>query len=311
MKIVFMGTPEYSVPTLQALIDSEHEVIAVYTKPDKPKGRGKKMEITPVKALAEEFHIPIYQPVNFKEEATVTEFTEHNADLAVVIAYGLILPPTVLAAYPGGCINLHASLLPEFRGASPIQAAILAGESKTGVTSMQMNAGLDTGDMLLKAEINLNGNETAGDLHDQLAQISARLCLDTLAGLTVGSIIAQPQKEEAVSYAGKITKEMGKIRWSTTPFEIDRQIRGMNPWPSAFTYWQGKILKIWKAVPLPADIRKGEAGEILQVSESGIEVACGKGSLLIQEVQQEGKKRMSVASFLNGHQMSAGQFLNR
>ena len=306
MKIIFMGTPEYSVPTLKALIDSEHEVIGVYTKPDKPKGRGKKTEITPVKAVALENGLPLFQPGTFKEEEAVREFCAHQADLAVVIAYGLILPEALLTAYPLGCVNLHASLLPKFRGASPIQAAILAGESKTGVTSMQMDQGLDTGDMLLQAEIALNGTETAGELHDRLAQMSARLCLDTLEGLASGGIVPRAQAEADASYAGKITKEMGRIHWGNAAEEIDRQIRGMNPWPSAYTYWQGKLLKIWRAKPFPEAGGKAEAGLVISAGEAGIMIACGQGALLIEEVQLEGKKRMPAAAFLNGYEVAVG-----
>ncbi len=306
MKIIFMGTPEYSVPTLKALIDSEHEVIGVYTKPDKPKGRGKKTEITPVKAVALENGLPLFQPGTFKEEEAVREFCAHQADLAVVIAYGLILPEALLTAYPLGCVNLHASLLPKFRGASPIQAAILAGESKTGVTSMQMDQGLDTGDMLLQAEMALNGTETAGELHDRLAQMSARLCLDTLEGLASGGIVPRAQAEADASYAGKITKEMGRIHWGNAAAEIDRQIRGMNPWPSAYTYWQGKLLKIWRAKPFPEAGGKAEAGLVISAGEAGIMIACGQGALLIEEVQLEGKKRMPAAAFLNGYEVAVG-----
>ena len=308
MKIVFMGTPEYSVPTLQALLDSEHEVVAVYTKPDMPKGRGKKVEVTPIKAMAQSYRIPVYQPKTFKEEEAVTHFMQHQADIAVVIAYGLILPPEVLNAYPKGCINLHASLLPKFRGASPIQAAILAGETKTGVTSMQMDAGLDTGNMLLASEILLDDTITAGELHDVLAGISAKVCLDTLKGLAEETIIGQVQPEDGVSYAGKITKEMGKIHWEMPSAEIDRTIRGMNPWPSAYTFWNGKILKIWDAESVVSETVNATPGEILRIDEQGLEVACGKGSLWIRQVQLEGKKRMNIVDFLNGHNMMTGQF---
>lgn len=309
MKVVFMGTPEYSVPTLKALLDSEHEVIAVYTKVDKPKGRGKKVEITPIKALAEEYNIPVYQPVTLKTEESIAEFQSHPADIAVVIAYGLILPAAVLNAYPMGCMNLHASLLPKFRGASPIQAAILAGEEKTGVTSMQMDEGLDTGAMLLKEEILLTGKETAGELHDALAEISAKLCLQTLKEIEAGTICKQLQPSENVSYAGKITKEMGRIDWTKSSMEIDRQIRGLSPWPSAYTNLQGKNLKIWKAARISDDNPTEEAGTVIGICDQGITVACGQGSLLIQELQLEGKKRMRAVDFLNGHSITVGQML--
>lgn len=311
MKIVFMGTPDYSVPTLQALIDSEHEVLAVYTKPDMPRGRGKVLEFTPIKALALEHQIPVYQPKNFKSEEAVKEFTDLGADIAVVIAYGLLLPKSILSAYPMGCVNLHASLLPKFRGASPIQAAVLAGESVTGVTSMQMDVGLDTGDMLLKAEIPLSCEETAGSLHDKLSQVSAELCLKTLRALAEKTVKAIKQEEEKATYAGKITKDMGEIRWSNSAIEIDRQIRAMTPWPSAYTHFKGKMLKIWNAVPMADLNRKAEIGQIIHVSDSGIEVACGKGSLLVKELQIEGKKRMNVTDFLNGYHLKSGDYLNR
>ena len=305
MKIIFMGTPEYSVPTLKALLGSEHEVIGVYTKPDKPKGRGKKMEITPVKAVALENGLPIFQPETFKDEGAIAEFCAQPADIAVVIAYGLLLPEPVLKAYRYGCLNLHASLLPKFRGASPIQAAILAGETKTGVTSMQMDKGLDTGDMLRKVEIALNGTETAGGLHDRLAEMSATLCLETLQGFVSGEVQPQAQEETAVSYAGKITKEMGKIRWTDSAAEIDRQIRGLNPWPSAYTFWQDKLLKVWQAKPI-AGAEQAPAGQVLNADAAGIVIACGEGALLVEEVQLEGKKRMPAAAFLHGYPVVVG-----
>lgn len=307
MKIVFMGTPEYALPTLQALIDSKHEVLAVYTKPDLPKGRGKKVEITPIKALALDHQLPVFQPLNFQSAEAIDQFKNHEADVAVVIAYGLILPAPVLEAYHFGAINLHASLLPKFRGASPIQAAILAGEGKTGVTSMQMDTGLDTGNILLKSEILLKGNETGGYLHDCLAGISADLCLATLEALAEGGLEPVVQAKDKASYAGKISKDMGRIVWSRLPVEIDRQVRAMNPWPSAYTYWQGKLLKIWQAQALPGDRPMARAGQVINISNEGIEVACGKGSLLITQVQLEGKKRMAIQDFLNGHTLELGQ----
>lgn len=310
MKIVFMGTPEYSVPTLNALIHSEHEVVAVYTKPDKPKGRGKKLEITPVKALAEQHQIPVYQPQTFKNEEAIQELKQIDADVAVVIAYGLLLPLQVLQAFPKGCINLHASLLPKFRGASPIQAAILAGESKTGVTSMQMDVGLDTGDMLEKVEIALDGSETADRLHDILADLSAQLCLSTLSKAENGTLVATPQGEEEVSYAGKICKEMGEVDWLENADVIDRKIRALTSWPSAYTSWQGKRLKICLAQPIE-QVSSGEFGKVLRADRGGIDVSCGDGSIRILQLQLEGKKQLSAGDFLNGQKLEVGQFLGK
>lgn len=310
MKIVFMGTPEYSVATLQALIDSKHEVIAVYTKPDKPKGRGKKMEITPVKELALRHNIPVYQPSTLKEEAAKEQMRSLKADIGVVIAYGLLLPEEVLNAFPRGCMNLHASLLPKFRGASPIQTAILAGEKVTGVTSMQMDVGLDTGDILLKAEYEMDGSETAASLHDTLSKLSAELCIKTLQAMENNEITPMKQPEAGVSYAGKITKEMGEIDWNQSAQKIDCQIRGLNSWPSAYTFLGEKLLKIWQAVPVQSEISEKD-GTIVKCDKSSLEVACADGIIRILELQLEGKKKMGVADFLNGQNLSVGEQLGR
>ena len=245
MRVIFMGTPDFSVGTLEALVKAGHEVVLAVTQPDKPKGRGGKMQFTPVKEKAQEYGIPVYQPRRIREPECVEELRRYQADVMVVIAFGQILPKEILEMTPYGCINVHASLLPKYRGAAPIQWAVIRGEQMSGVTTMQMDEGLDTGDMLLKTEIILDEKETGGSLHDKLAKAGAKLCVETLEGLRQGNIQPVPQGESPTEYARMLDKKLGNIDWSKSAAEIERLIRGLNPWPSAYTGWNGKVMKIF------------------------------------------------------------------
>lgn len=310
MKIIFMGTPEFSVPTLKALINSEHEVVACYTQPDRPKGRGKKVIMTPVKEVCLEANIPVYQPKRIRNEADVNDFKEIEADVAVVIAYGQILPKSILEYPKYGCINIHASLLPKLRGAAPYQWAVINGDSVTGITTMQMDSGIDTGDMLMKMVINIEPDETAGSLHDKLMVSGGELLLQTLEGIESCSIEPIQQNNEDASKAPMLDKNFGKIDWTKSAEEIERLIRGLNPWPSAFTFMNGSLIKIWKA-----DVRASEnsdytPGTICEIiPKEGFLIRCGEGSLLIKEVQLQGKKRMDTASLMNGYEIAVGSIL--
>ena len=255
MRIVFMGTPDFAVPTLEALIGAGHELAAVVTQPDKPKGRGKAVLMTPVKEKALECGIPVYQPKRVREPEFLDVLRKLNPDVIVVVAFGQILPREILTLPPFGCVNVHASLLPKYRGAAPIQWAVIDGETVSGVTTMQMNEGLDTGDILEQEEISLDPEETGGSLFEKLASLGGKMILSTLKGLEDGSIIPRAQGEMTTPYAKMLTKAMGEIDWSMDAASIERLVRGLNPWPSAYTYVDGKTLKIWKA-----RVEAGEAG---------------------------------------------------
>lgn len=299
MKIVFMGTPDFSVPALQN-IAKYHNVAAVVTQQDRPKGRGHKMQFTPVKEAAIELNIPVYQPEKVKDPEFVEILKEINPDVIVVIAFGQILSKEILDLPKFGCINVHASLLPKYRGAAPIQWAVIDGEKETGVTTMYMAEGLDTGDIVDVSKVSLDNKETGGSLFDKLAEEGGKLILETLEKLEKETAQRTPQDNSLSTYAGKITKELGKIDFSKSAVEIERLIRGLNPWPSAFTYMDGKMLKIWDADISDKNSDK-EPGTILELEKEYIEVATGDGTLKIKELQLEGKKRMTVSAFLNGY----------
>nr|WP_296264775.1 methionyl-tRNA formyltransferase [uncultured Merdimonas sp.] len=312
MKVIFMGTPEFSVGTLEALIDAGHEVVLVVTQPDKPKGRGGKMQYTPVKEAALKHGIPVYQPKKIREEACIEELRTYQADIMVVIAFGQILPQEILDMTPYGCINVHASLLPKYRGAAPIQWAVINGEKVSGVTTMQMDAGLDTGDMLLKTEVVLDENETGGSLHDKLAAAGASLCVETLKGLEAHTIHPEKQGESPTEYARMLDKSLGNIDWSRTAEEIERLIRGLNPWPSAYTGWNGKTMKIWEAEVAPqGETAVQEPGTVVRVEKNGFLVQTGSGLLKVCTLQIPGKKRMDAGAFLRGYPMEAGLVLEK
>ena len=269
MRIVFMGTPDFSVPALKALVEAGHQVIAVVTQPDKPKGRGKEVQMTPVKIQAMEYGIPVYQPAKVREASFVEVLKGLEADVYVVIAFGQILPKAVLELPKYGCINIHASLLPKYRGAAPIQWCVIDGERETGITTMMMDVGLDTGDMLEKAVIPIEEKETGGSLHDKLSMAGGDLILSTLKKLEEGTLVRTPQTDEGTCYAKMLTKSLGDIDWNQGAVSIERLIRGLNPWPSAYTMWNGKTIKIWAA-----DVIAGrEAADFL--SESGVPAETG------------------------------------
>lgn len=311
MKVIFMGTPEFSVGTLEALIEAGHEVALAVTQPDKPKGRGGKMQYTPVKEAALKHGIPVFQPKKVREPECVEELKQYNADIIVVIAFGQILPKEILEMTPFGCVNVHASLLPKYRGAAPIQWAVIDGEEVSGVTTMQMDEGLDTGDMLLKTEIRLDEKETGGSLHDKLAAAGAELCVRTLKGLEEKSVVPKPQGESPTAYARMLDKKLGNIDWSRDAESIERLVRGLNPWPSAYTNWDGKVMKIWEA---RAEKRAAEAGgvpgTVISVEKDGFCVETGDGVLKVLALQIPGKKRMEADAFLRGYEIAPGTVLS-
>ena len=331
MKVIFMGTPDFAVPALSNLI-REHEVIAVVTQPDKPKGRGKAVTCPPVKEEAVSHNIPVYQPARVRDETFIRQLKELKPDVIVVAAFGQILPEQILNIPPYGCINIHASLLPKYRGAAPIQWAVIHGEKESGVTTMYMAKGLDTGDMIDRAVVPLSPKETGESLHDKLAQAGAGLILRTLSGLKDGTAVRTPQNDEESSYAPMLSKELGCIDWNRSARDIEQLIRGLNSWPSAYTGLDGKTLKIWDADVLdrlPGEVRlpdrtlmPGRAdsvvqesgkpyrnGTVLGVTKKCFYIQTGDGILKVNEVQLQGKKRMPADSFLRGYPLEAGRLL--
>lgn len=308
MKVIFMGTPDLSVGTLEALIDAGHEVVLVVTQPDKPKGRGGKVLYTPVKEAALAHDIPVYQPVKIREPECIEELRKYKADIMVVIAFGQILPKEILEMTPYGCVNVHASLLPAYRGAAPIQWAVINGDKVSGVTTMQMDEGLDTGDMLLKEEIVLDEKETGGSLHDKIADAGARLCIETLKALEQGTVAPVKQGESTTEYARMLDKRMGNISWEKPAEEIERLIRGLNPWPSAYTDWNGKVMKIWQAEVCEGDTKE-VPGTVVKVEKDGFYVQTGKDLLKVTELQIPGKKKMDAGAFLRGCRIENGEVL--
>ena len=306
MKVIFMGTPDFSVGTLEALVEAGHEVCLVVTQPDKPKGRGKEMQFTPVKEAAVKHGIEVYQPRKIREPECVEKLKQYNADIMVVVAFGQILPKEILEMTSYGCVNVHASLLPKYRGAAPIQWSIIDGEEVTGVTTMQMDEGLDTGDMLLKTEVPITKEETGESLHDKLADAGAALCVETLAKLQEGSIVPEKQGESTTAYAKMLDKKLGNIDWSKSAVEIERLVRGLNSWPSAYTHWNQKVMKIWKA-EVVADNSSKEPGVVAKVEKDGFYVQTGDGLLKVLELQIPGKKRMDAGAFLRGYTLEPGE----
>ncbi len=308
MKILFMGTPDFAVPCLDILIKSEYEVCGVVTQPDKPQGRGHKLTPPPVKRLATENGIEVFQPETLKDFAFKAELERLSPDMIVVVAYGKILPEYILNFPKYGCINMHASLLPKYRGAGPIQWSVINGEEKTGITSMLMEKGLDTGDMLLKVETEIGEYETASELHDRLMVMGADLLIETVKGIETGKIVPEKQNDEESCYAPMISKETAKIDWSRSARVVSKLIAGMNSWPVAHTLYKGEVLKIYRATVKGA--AKGKTGQILAANENGIEILCGDGvSILATEVQFAGSKAMQVRDYLNGHSIEEGEIL--
>lgn len=303
MKIIFAGTPEFAVPTLQMLLDSEHEVCAAYTQPDRPAGRGRKLHPSPVKELALKAGIPVFQPETLKTDEDLRQIASFNADLIVVVAYGMILTQTVLDMPSLGCVNVHGSLLPRWRGAAPIQRAIMAGDEKTGVTIMQMVRKLDAGDMLHKEECVIGPDDTASDLHDKLAQLGAIGLAKVLEQIKAGTVHVEKQNEALVTYAEKLEKSEAVLDWTQPAEQLARKVRGLNAWPVAQTLYQGEVLRIWRAEAINDDAN-AEPGSVRCVNKA-MDVATGKGMLRLHEVQLPGGKRMSIQAFLNAHDVDA------
>ena len=302
MKIIFAGTPEFAVPTLQMLLDSKHEICAVYTQPDRPSGRGRKLHQSPVKELALNAGLPVFQPLTMKTDEDLQQITSFNADLMVVVAYGVILTQAVLDVPRLGCINVHGSLLPRWRGAAPIQRALMAGDEKTGVTIMQIVRKLDAGDMLHKEECIIGPKDTASDLHDKLAELGAIGLFKVLAQIEAGTVHAEKQDEALVTYAEKLEKSESVIDWTQPAVQIDRKVRGLNSWPVAQTLYQGDVLRIWQAeaIATDADLEPG----VVSCLNKHMDVATGKGLLRLHEVQLPGGKRMPVKAFLSAHDVN-------
>ena len=320
MKVIFMGTPDFSVGTLEALAEAGQEVVLAVSQPDKPKGRGGKMQYTPVKEAALARDIPVYQPKKIREPECIEELKKYNADIMVVIAFGQILPKEILQMTPYGCINVHASLLPKYRGAAPIQWAVIDGEKVSGVTTMQMNEGLDTGDMIQKTEVEITPDETGESLHDKLAAAGAALCVETLKAVETHTATFEKQGESPTAYARMLDKKLGNIDWSRSAVEIERLVRGLNSWPSAYTHWDGKVMKIWKAKAEPgAGVQAGGtetekfqgesqtvAGTVVAVEKDSFTVQTGEGRLKVLQLQIPGKKRMDADAFLRGYSLKPG-----
>ena len=310
MKIVFMGTPDFSVGALDALVEAGHEIIAVVTQPDKPKGRSGQMQFPPVKECALRHGLTVLQPVKIKTPEWVDKLRELKADVFVVAAFGQILSKEILDMPKYGCVNIHASLLPKYRGAAPINWAIINGEKETGVTIMQMNEGVDTGDMLSHVVVPIAPKETAESLFDKLAKAGAELIVETLPKLEAGEIIPVPQDESQSSHVKMMNKSLGKIDWNQDAVVIERLVRGLNSWPSAYTYYQGKSVKLWDCDVVEAAVR-AVPGTIIAVAKDSFDVATGNGALRVLELQLEGKKRMDTKSFLLGNQWKTGMQLGQ
>ena len=310
MRIVYMGTPDFAVKPLHALAETDYEVVGVVTQPDKPKGRGKTMLPTPVKEEALKHGFTVYQPVKVRDPEFLQILKELAPDIIVVAAFGQIIPKSILELPEYGCINIHASLLPKYRGAAPIQQAVIDGEKESGVTIMKMGTGLDTGDMISRAVIPLASDETGGSLFDKLADAGAKLLVKTLPHIFDGTAVYEKQPEESPTpYAGMITKQMGLLNFERPAEELERLVRGLNPWPSAFTFWNGKTLKVWESSVVKAEealVEKEKPGTVVKTDKNGIYVACGKDILMLSQVQLEGKKRMDADAFLRGCHIEAG-----
>ncbi len=329
MRIVFMGTPDFAVGALEAIVQAGHQVAAAVTQPDKPKGRGKGVQLPPVKQCALKYGIPVFQPVKIKEPEAVEILRGYEADIFVVAAFGQLLSEEILTMPKYGCINIHASLLPKYRGASPIQWVILNGEKETGITVMQMDRGLDTGDMLMKCTVPLEAKETGASLHDKLCEAGAKLIVDALPKIERGELKPEKQNEEEATYFSLMKKSLGRIDWSRDAVSLERLVRGLNPWPSAYTYYRGKTLKIWECEPVqeddglhgrPEDGGQAKAcrpaeneertGRIEKVTKEAFYVRTGNGLLKVLQVQLEGKKRLPVKEFLLGCPLAEGEVLD-
>ena len=297
LRIIFAGTPDFAARHLQALIQSEHQIVGVYSQPDRPAGRGKKLKASEVKALALEHNLPVFQPESLKSDDALAELKSLNADIMIVVAYGLILPKAILEAPRLGCLNVHGSILPRWRGAAPIQRAIWAGDEQTGVTIMQMDEGLDTGDMLHISRCPISTTETSASLYTKLAELGPDALIETINKLANGEITPEPQNDELANYAKKLSKEEADIDWSMSALQIERNIRSFNPWPMCFTQMGGQTVKIHQAQVM---LQSGDPGQILSSDKNGVVVACGEHALCITQLQPQGKKPMAINDFLNG-----------
>ena len=307
LRTIFMGTPDFALQTLQGLIDAGCNMVGVYTQPDRPKGRGKQLAAPPVKELALQHDIPVYQPSKLRQPEAVAELEALAPDLIVVVAYGQILPKSVLDIPAHGCINVHASLLPKYRGAAPINKAIVDGETETGITTMYMDVGLDTGDMLVKKTLAIGPQETAGELHDRLMILGRETMEETLQQLCAGTLQREVQNDEQSTYASMMKKEDGRIDWNRSAVEVHNQIRGLDPWPGAYTSLNGELLKLAKTSPEVA--AGGKPGSVVSADKSGVCIACGSGTLLIKELQLAGRKRLAAGDFLRGCSLEPGTVL--
>ncbi|WP_417763181.1 methionyl-tRNA formyltransferase [Shewanella sp.] len=298
LKIIFAGTPDFAAKHLQALIDSHHQVVAVYTQPDRPAGRGQKLTPSPVKVLAEQHQLPVYQPKTLRDETAQQALAALDADIMVVVAYGLILPQVVLDTPKLGCINVHGSILPKWRGAAPIQRALWAGDVETGVTIMQMNAGLDTGDMLLISKLPISDSDTSATLYNKLAALGPLSLVDALAGIAAGTLAAEPQDDSLATYAEKLSKEEAQLDWHKSALALSREVRAFNPWPVSYFTLNEQNVKVWQAQPIATNVNL-PAGTIVSANKQGLTIATGDGQLVITEMQLPGKKAMPVADILN------------
>ncbi len=304
LRTVFMGTPEFALPPLEGLLASGVNLVGVYTQPDRPKGRGKKLAASPVKQLAVAHGLPVFQPQKLRDQQAVEELRALQPDLIIVVAYGQILPKAVLNIPRYHCINIHASLLPKYRGAAPINKAIVDGETETGVTTMLMDVGLDTGDMLVKHRLTIGENETAGHLHDRLAVVGREVMDETLRQLCAGTLVAEKQDDTLSCYAPMLKKEDGLIDWNRSAIEIHNQVRGLDPWPGAYTYLDDETLKIAATTVDTGSVEA--AGTIISVDKTGLRIACGEGVLIVGELQLPGRKRLSVMNFISGRSLFTG-----
>lgn len=308
LRVIYAGTPEFAVPALQSLINSEHEIVAVYTQPDRPAGRGRKLQASPVKQVAVEAGIAVEQPENFRDEHSAQQLADYNADVMVVAAYGIILPQLILDMPRFGCLNIHGSLLPRWRGAAPIQRAILAGDTETGVTIMQMAAGLDTGDMLLKTHCPITATDTSASIHDTLASQGSEALQVVLSKLRTNELLPEVQDESQTTYAAKFNKAEAEINWQQSADQVDLLIRAFNPWPIAYTQTNGKPLRFYLTEVLGDKSVSAAPGTVLSESKQGIQIATGKGVINIKKLQFPGGKPLAVSEFLNGRSLLGEQF---
>src|SRR6476660_9559652 len=306
MRIIFMGTPDFAVPSLEALLQSDDTVVGIVTQPDKPKGRGQTMAASPIKQVAEKAGVPIAQPVKMKDPAFLDVLRAWQSDFIVVTAFGRILPQIILDLPSKGCVNVHGSLLPKYRGAGPIQWAVINGERETGITTMMMDAGMDTGAMLLQKRVAIDPDETAGSLSTKLAKVSGPLLIETLRRLKEGTLTPQPQDHSQATMAPLLKKEDGQIDWTASANEIANRIRGLSPWPGAFSYAGGERWTIWKAHPLQDSSADGEPGTAVAVTKDAVHIATGRGLLAVTELQPANSRRMSVQQYIAGHRLSPG-----